>query len=356
MKCLILIGLILCVTPALADNVVSVRLTTDYEPRVDFTTIRYNLRPADQPGIHDIVTIRPFRGSSIVGQVLAVLATSDTGDFDVTVELIDDNGTRTEADDLLVARGSTEIHVLPDGNTAFLTINRPTRDVTREVTLFHDDDDGVAGAGDTMLYTIHIPGPTAAGVYTDNVGVGATLNPMSVTSLPDGAIEQGNDPGDTVVSVNVGALANGESTTVSFTGIVQPELVNQGVFEVQNVEFPTDDPFTPEYPDPNHTPVVTTSIASCSAIISDARAEIDALLNDSDGDSIIGARDDCLSTPARAVVDDRGCSQEEFCSTFTNSGPSHVPSACNDADWGNDEPLGAADCTERGRQCVALPV
>ena len=188
MKRLILIGLILLATPVLANNV-HVAITTDYEPRVDYTTLRVELWRAHQTTPESVVSRRPFRGTNI-SEALARLTTVDTGAFSVYVKLIDDMGTRAEADDLVIATGVALVDVVVGNNLVNIAIDRPTNNVTRDVTLFHDaDENGVASIGDTMLYVVHIPGPMDAGTYYDDLGIGATLLSMGVSSRPDGVIE-----------------------------------------------------------------------------------------------------------------------------------------------------------------------
>jgi hypothetical protein len=78
---------------------------------------------------------------------------------------------------------------------------------------------------------------------------------------------------------------------------------------------------------------------------------------DRDGDGEHDASDRCPGTPLQASVDAAGCSLEQFCAAIdASTGRGRAP--CNNADWGNDEPLGHPDdCrlrTSRGSHvCVA---
>jgi hypothetical protein len=49
-------------------------------------------------------------------------------------------------------------------------------------------------------------------------------------------------------------------------------------------------------------------------------------------------------------VDQEGCSLAEFCGGF-DVADSNRKSPCNQADWNNDEPLGAEDCKARQGSC-----
>ena len=166
----------------------------------------------------------------------------------------------------------------------------------------------------------------------------------SVVAFPIGTVELGNAVDDTTVRVRMGELLDGELASVIFLGRVVPEVVNQGTFRVGGIPFLTDDPTTPEPDDANVSPVTSTTGADCADRVDDLGDAIDALIGDPDDDAVIGARDDCAGTAAGIPVDSRGCTQADFCGTFdVSSGPGRA--ACNNADWGNDEPLvDAEDC------------
>ena len=70
-----------------------------------------------------------------------------------------------------------------------------------------------------------------------------------------------------------------------------------------------------------------------------------ALLADDDGDGILNTYDICPQTLSNEEVDLGGCSLEEFCSSF------NIKKECKRADWKNDEPKKAKDCTWVRRQC-----
>lgn len=76
-------------------------------------------------------------------------------------------------------------------------------------------------------------------------------------------------------------------------------------------------------------------IQQLSALVNSLQAQ----LADTDHDGVIDAYDRCASTPSGVTVDAQGCSVNQFCSSYTAS------NACRAADWMNDEPTGANDCT-----------
>lgn len=67
-------------------------------------------------------------------------------------------------------------------------------------------------------------------------------------------------------------------------------------------------------------------------------------LKDSDSDGVIDQYDTC-SNSLSADIDHRGCSNSQFCSTYSK------PQTCNNADWNNDSPLEAKDCKWKNNQC-----
>jgi hypothetical protein len=152
---------------------------------------------------------------------------------------------------------------------------------------------------------------------------------------------------------------------------------NQGlVFATNFGEVQTDDPATDEPADATDTPVVysplaecredlascesdlgacTSDLGSCQADLGEARDALAACQNDppfedADGDGEHDDTDACSGTPAGEPVDSAGCSTAQFCAGFEVAGTSRN-SPCNQADWGNDEPLDAEDCKARNGIC-----
>lgn len=79
----------------------------------------------------------------------------------------------------------------------------------------------------------------------------------------------------------------------------------------------------------------TSEIQQLSALVNSLQSQ----LADTDHDGVIDTYDRCSLTVTGAAVDAQGCSVEQFCSGYTAS------STCKAADWMNDEPTGANDCS-----------
>ncbi len=140
--------------------------------------------------------------------------------------------------------------------------------VTKTDRLFDDSPsgDGVPSPGDVLQYTIVITNTgrdVAQGVvFSDTPGANTTLVVGSVTTT-QGVIPQGNTPGDTAVTVNIGDILPGVSVTINFRVTIAnpvPEgvtsVANQGLVSGANVpDTPTDDPDTPAVDDPTVTPL-----------------------------------------------------------------------------------------------------
>ncbi len=77
--------------------------------------------------------------------------------------------------------------------------------------------------------------------------------------------------------------------------------------------------------------------------------------SDDDGDGVIAALDLCSSTASGSEVDNRGCSQSEYCSTILIS-TSSDKKLCKRGDWKGDEPgsVNPGDCmVGSGDLCVS---
>jgi len=96
------------------------------------------------------------------------------------------------------------------------------------------DGGGDAMPGDTLLYTATINNPDGSVVNPEtNILFQCDLDPLSplvVGSVmaSQGAIATGNNPGDTRVEVEIGALAAGASATVTFQAVI-PDPLRPGV-------------------------------------------------------------------------------------------------------------------------------
>ena len=81
---------------------------------------------------------------------------------------------------------------------------------------------------------------------------------------------------------------------------------------------------------------------------------------DADSDGEQDNTDRCPNTPMMALIDDSGCSQEQFCSAIVIESNA-LKGQCSRADWLNDEPVAQPrDCTvigsgRGGLMCTASP-
>lgn len=86
------------------------------------------------------------------------------------------------------------------------------------------------------------------------------------------------------------------------------------------------------------------------------REQLEALLQDGDGDGVADSTDRCAGTEPDAIVDAEGCSNAQFCRAIPVDGLAGT-SPCILADWQNDETLNARDCRIRfagnARECAA---
>lgn len=183
----------------------------------------------------------------------------------------------------------------PDDPTVTPVVAAPILDALKTDTFAIDQDgDGNISPGDRLEYEITIAntGNTTATnvIFNDTPGQYTTLVTGTVQTS-QGAVELGNNAGDTTVRVNIGAIAAGASVTVRFrvdidatlpSGVTQVE--NQGFFTSDQLPpVPTDDPDTPITDDPTMTPVV-------AAPLLDAFKE-DSLLIDADGGGFVSPGD-----------------------------------------------------------------
>jgi len=101
------------------------------------------------------------------------------------------------------------------------------------------------------------------------------------------------------------------------------------------------------------------ALATATANLAQCNAAAAAATADADGDGRRDLDDACSGTPAGAAVDVRGCSLQQFCTTFpVTTGPERT--ACKKADWKNDEPAmktAERDCSydRRAASCIPNP-
>jgi hypothetical protein len=193
---------------------------------------------------------------------------------------------------------------------------------------------------------------------------------------------QGNGAGDATLEVDIGTIPPGDDATVTFdVEVVDPlpdgvqSVSNQGSASATGVgSVPTDDPDTGAPDDATVTDVESafescqedraacdsdlgvceSDLGTCSSDLGSCQADLSGCQNDppfedADGDGEHDDTDACPGTSAGAV-DQAGCSLAQFCAGYAVSGTNRN-SPCNQADWENDEPLGAEDCKARGGVC-----
>ncbi len=224
-----------------------------------------------------------------------------------------------------------------------------------DTQLTDEDGGGDVDPGDTLRYSIVIAnvgeGVALTVVFTDTPDGNAPLIPGTVTTT-QGLVLVGNAAGDTDVFVQVETIRPGEDATVTFDAVLL-DPVPDGVEFVSNQGLvtsyptlvslvPTDDPDTPAAGDATQTAVVS-ALETCR--------ENPAFL-DADGDGEHDRTDRCPATAPGAMVDDSGCSLAQFCGSFDPRRDGYLRGSCNNADWRNDQPLGAHDCLEPRGVCL----
>ncbi|MDX1411007.1 MAG: hypothetical protein R3351_02530 [Nitrospirales bacterium] len=96
--------------------------------------------------------------------------------------------------------------------------------------------------------------------------------------------------------------------------------------------------------------VPESALCSCREELDLCEENLDSNQTDSDGDGVLDLVDQCPQTDVAAGTDLLGCSQKQFCGTFSGRGLSSL--RCALADWKNDEPLGARDCRMWRKTCL----
>ncbi len=159
--------------------------------------------------------------------------------------------------------------------------------------------DGVAGAGDTLLYEVELrnDGDTAAtnAVFSDTPDAATPLVAGSVVAGPGVSIVRGNTAGDASVEARIEAIPAGSSVSLSFRVAIPADLPagttriqNQGSLAGANfANVPTDDPDTPEVSDPTITTVRFPRLAATKRV---------ALEEDVDRDGTVTPGDRLLYT------------------------------------------------------------
>jgi hypothetical protein len=90
-------------------------------------------------------------------------------------------------------------------------------------------------------------------------------------------------------------------------------------------------------------------LTTCEADLAECRS--DPSFPDADRDGEADTTDACPATPVGAAVDTGGCSIGQFCMAIDVS-TGNGRASCNNADWQNNQPLGASDCGAIRNYCV----
>jgi hypothetical protein len=258
-----------------------------------------------------------------------------------------------------VARRQVSLDLRGNRVTTVLMV-KPTGTAQKTVELLADNDgNGAVSAGDLLRYTVVVDGDVAR--FGDDPGPGLRLVIGSVTTS-FGRVTRGNSGPEFLVVVDELSGAPGP-VTITFDCEVMPWLENQGWLELGYptetpsvyalTGIPTDNPDTSVVGDATRTPIICSGGQSCVEDLAACQRERDALLADPDRDGVPAVLDLCKRTPGGAAVDDRGCSQDQFCQRIDAERPAGGE-ICRRADWRGDEPLtDPADCRPLFGACRA---
>ncbi|RIK36263.1 MAG: hypothetical protein DCC55_27805, partial [Chloroflexi bacterium] len=171
----------------------------------------------------------------------------------------------------------------------------PKVDLSKSDALLIDaDEDGFPSPGDTLVYELVLTnrgGQTAMDIeLIDSLDENTVLVAGSVQTS-QGAVRQGNGPGDTNVQIAVGNLARNATATFSFQATITDPLP-AGVATVSNQARVTGSNFSPVLSDDPATdalddPTVTAVTAAPLLLVS----KRDFLYDDADGDDQVGPGD-----------------------------------------------------------------
>ncbi|MFN8486997.1 MAG: DUF11 domain-containing protein [Caldilineaceae bacterium] len=170
---------------------------------------------------------------------------------------------------------------------------------TKQATLAVDaNHDGEVSPGDTLAYSVelkNVGNSTLTQVrFQDTPDVHTYLAAGTPVQTTQGAVNTGNNSGDTAVAVAVGAVAPGATVQIRLRVVINSpltagvtEVVNQGL--VKSTELPdllTDDPAVGGVSDPTRTAVVTHVVLRTTLI--------DYLLVDANQDNKVSSGDTLL--------------------------------------------------------------
>lgn len=353
-------------------------LRTEYVPVVEFASVRITLARSDGSEMQTTVVTVAADADTEGGFRIAEFPDIGSGIWHVSATLLDNSGNPVAARTVILTIEGNYVH------TFLISKPRIDIDIRKTYELIVDwEEDGLPTAGDHVRYTAVITNNDedryADGVvFRDAVGAeqNLTLRVGTVTTT-QGSVRFGNDEFFGEVVVDVGYLGPLAIATISYEAIVGAvEAINQA--EVTGANFGgvtlSDDPDAPGSDDPTVVPVSLTGLTSCRLDLGDANehlrellGEVDVLeeqvaglrlsldeargeLADPDGDGIPAISDHCPDTPPGEEVDSLGCSLAQFCARIESAFPGD-PTACNQADWRNDEPKQALDCMDFKGHC-----
>jgi hypothetical protein len=352
--------------PAEAASV-AVSLRSNFVPYDDFVRVRTIVDTS--PGLVVVATRELTDLASLDHLATSFERIADidglaVGAYHVAVEL------RDRHDVVVGFRSVTAAVTGPLAVNIDITTTTATSTAQKTWSLLTDNDgDGAVGPNDVLRYTITLRG---GGTFEDYAGPGLLNGSVTASA---GTITKGNGGGD--VSVEVTDVGT-KPVTIQYDVQVTPVVANQGRLENGSHTTFTDDPYTPAPHDPTFTPlacIAPADLVACQGRFEgcelrrrecellraralrerdEARAQLAALLDDADHDSVPAVLDLCPSTLAGAAVDERGCSRAQFCAAIDLGAPSGR-AVCRAADWRNDEPLDLSpnDCRPAGAVCQA---
>ncbi len=220
------------------------------------------------------------------------------------------------------------------------SLANPTGDGPPESPMDGDGTPDIAVSPSSLSFGAVPPGSSASlEVTVSNVGD----DDLEVTDV---ALGVGSSPDFEITSVSglPGVLPPGGMAPIEVTFMPMGTSLEMGTLEIAS-------------DDPDESLVVVDlsgsgdagDLAQCLEDLATCQASVE----DADGDGEADSTDACPGTPARARVDQAGCSQAQFC------GAIHVRNrrgrlACGASDWLNNEPLRRwpRDCRVVRKECV----
>ena len=223
---------------------------------------------------------------------------------------------------------------------------------------------------DTYLYLRHGQGP-----YPNSFLYGASLGDFMHIQLPPDTTAFGTNVTTfyTIQHGTVGVeLSSGETRVIEVNGLwdghgATPASSFLGVVSTEPLAWIRLEPLTNDDPRGYDSVVVDNLLVQttydgpplCEVERDSCREELALCLSgppvgDTDFDGELDATDDCPETPPGNVVDQAGCSIDEFCASFSG-GSKAGRRSCELADWRNDEPLGSRDCRVTPKKQGQIP-